>query len=232
MLRAEGSKPPARRGKVLFINADRDYREGRAQNYLEPEHIEKIVSAYRAFEDVAGFARVVLATSWPRTTTTSTSAATSTPRRTPSRRTFGHTCTAASPGSEVAAKADLFTAHGLAPDRFLCPRTPTTSSLPTWSQSGVTSASDRVRPRRRRRRGRSHRRYWAWWETQEARFDKLQSTRRPRRSAQGPYRDVPSRAGRDAAARSVRDPRHHCLVVGREPARPQGTRHAWLPGAH
>ncbi len=42
----------ARRGKVLFINADRDYREGRAQNYLEPEHIEKIVSAYRAFKDV------------------------------------------------------------------------------------------------------------------------------------------------------------------------------------
>jgi hypothetical protein len=44
---------------VLFINADRDYREGRAQNYLEPEHIEKIVSAYRTFADVPGFARVV-----------------------------------------------------------------------------------------------------------------------------------------------------------------------------
>jgi type I restriction-modification system DNA methylase subunit len=28
-------------------------------NYLEPEHIEKIVSAYRAFEDIPGFARVV-----------------------------------------------------------------------------------------------------------------------------------------------------------------------------
>jgi type I restriction-modification system DNA methylase subunit len=28
---------------VLFINADREYFEGRAQNYLLPEHIEKIV---------------------------------------------------------------------------------------------------------------------------------------------------------------------------------------------
>lgn len=28
-------------------------------NYLEPEHIEKIVSAYRAFADVPGFARSV-----------------------------------------------------------------------------------------------------------------------------------------------------------------------------
>lgn len=54
-----GSKPADRKGKVLFINADRDYREGRAQNYLEPEHIEKIVSAYRTFGDVPAFARVV-----------------------------------------------------------------------------------------------------------------------------------------------------------------------------
>jgi type I restriction enzyme M protein len=59
ILRPIGAKPANRKEKVLFINADRDYREGRAQNYLEPEHIEKIVSAYRAFEDVPAFARVV-----------------------------------------------------------------------------------------------------------------------------------------------------------------------------
>src|SRR5690606_24770659 len=59
VLRAPGAKPPQRRGKVLFINADREYFEGRAQNYLNPEHIEKIVSAWRAFDDVQGFAKVV-----------------------------------------------------------------------------------------------------------------------------------------------------------------------------
>lgn len=59
VMRAKGSKPKARRGKVLFINADREYREGRAQNYLDPEHIEKIVSAYERFEDIEGFAAVV-----------------------------------------------------------------------------------------------------------------------------------------------------------------------------
>ena len=32
---------------MLFINADREYREGKAQNYLRPEDIEKIVHAYR-----------------------------------------------------------------------------------------------------------------------------------------------------------------------------------------
>lgn len=59
ILRPPGSKHPDRRNKVLFINADRDYREGRAQNYLEPEHVEKIVSAHREFSDVPSFARVV-----------------------------------------------------------------------------------------------------------------------------------------------------------------------------
>lgn len=59
VLRNKGAKPTSRRGKVLFINADREFYEGRAQNYLLPEHIEKIVSTIEAFEDVPGFARVV-----------------------------------------------------------------------------------------------------------------------------------------------------------------------------
>ena len=59
VLRAPGAKAPEHRGKVLFINADREYYEGRAQNYLHPEHIEKVVGAWEAFEDVDGFCRVV-----------------------------------------------------------------------------------------------------------------------------------------------------------------------------
>ena len=59
ILRAKGSKRPKRRGKVLFINADRDYGEGRAQNHLRPRDEEKITATYRNFSDVAGFAKVV-----------------------------------------------------------------------------------------------------------------------------------------------------------------------------
>ncbi len=64
ILRAPGAKPllpdgAKRKGKVLFINADREYYEGRAQNYLYAEHIEKIVSTWQQFADVEGFARVV-----------------------------------------------------------------------------------------------------------------------------------------------------------------------------
>ncbi|MEA3377631.1 MAG: class I SAM-dependent DNA methyltransferase [Chloroflexota bacterium] len=59
VLRPPGAKPLTRRGKVLFINADAEYREGRAQNYLMPEHIEKIVAAFHGFRDVERYARVV-----------------------------------------------------------------------------------------------------------------------------------------------------------------------------
>ena len=48
-----------RHGKVLFINADREFTAGRAQNYLAPQHVEKIVSAFREYRDIPGFARVV-----------------------------------------------------------------------------------------------------------------------------------------------------------------------------
>ena len=59
VLRAPRAKPPERQGKVLFINADAEYHAGRAQNYLRPEHIEKIVSTFEAFHDVERYARVV-----------------------------------------------------------------------------------------------------------------------------------------------------------------------------
>ena len=41
ILRSQGSKRPDRRGRVLFINADAEFRTGRAQNYLDPEHAER-----------------------------------------------------------------------------------------------------------------------------------------------------------------------------------------------
>ncbi|ODP31231.1 type I restriction-modification system subunit M [Pandoraea sp. ISTKB] len=49
----------AQRDHVLFINADREFREGKAQNHLRPEDIDKIVHAYRARENVKGYAELV-----------------------------------------------------------------------------------------------------------------------------------------------------------------------------
>ena len=54
------AKPAERRGKVLFIDAAQEgyFRQGKAQNYLDPEHIEKIAAAYQEFEEVDRFAHV------------------------------------------------------------------------------------------------------------------------------------------------------------------------------
>ncbi len=54
------NKPAERRGKVLFIDAAQGgyFRQGKAQNFLDPEHIQKIADAYAAFEDVDRFAHV------------------------------------------------------------------------------------------------------------------------------------------------------------------------------
>jgi type I restriction enzyme M protein len=47
------------RDSVLFINADREYREGKAQNHLRPEDIDKIIYAYRQSGEIPGYARPV-----------------------------------------------------------------------------------------------------------------------------------------------------------------------------
>lgn len=52
-------KSPERQGKVLFINADREFFEGRAQNHLLPEHIEKIVSTFDEYRAIDGFSAIV-----------------------------------------------------------------------------------------------------------------------------------------------------------------------------
>ena len=54
------NKPPERCGKVLFIDADQEgyFRQGKAQNYLDQEHIHKIAEAYHDFEEVERLAHV------------------------------------------------------------------------------------------------------------------------------------------------------------------------------
>lgn len=52
------NKPKKRRGKILMINAVNEVTRERAQSFLTDDHIDKIVDAYRKFEDVDGFAKV------------------------------------------------------------------------------------------------------------------------------------------------------------------------------
>ena len=53
------NKPDGLRDKVFFINADAEYAEGKNQNTLRPEDIEKIEQVYRGKRELPGYARLV-----------------------------------------------------------------------------------------------------------------------------------------------------------------------------
>lgn len=53
------NKPRELRDKILFINADAEYGEGRAQNYLRPEDLEKITQVYRDRREIPRYSRLV-----------------------------------------------------------------------------------------------------------------------------------------------------------------------------
>lgn len=52
-------KAKDRRNKVLILDASREFKSGRAQNELLPEHVARIHGWYRDYKDVEGVARVV-----------------------------------------------------------------------------------------------------------------------------------------------------------------------------
>ena len=54
------NKKPERCGKVLFINAELGYQEGKNQNTLRDQDIEKVVACFDAYNEIKRFSRVVL----------------------------------------------------------------------------------------------------------------------------------------------------------------------------
>jgi type I restriction enzyme M protein len=53
------NRPEEQKRSVLFINADAEYGEGRAQNFLRPEDLEKIIQVYRQHREISRYSRLV-----------------------------------------------------------------------------------------------------------------------------------------------------------------------------
>ena len=53
------NKPEAHKDKILIIDAEQDFEEGKNQNRLRKKDIEKVVSAFEGYRDIEKFARVV-----------------------------------------------------------------------------------------------------------------------------------------------------------------------------
>ena len=52
-------RPAAVKRQILFINADAEYGESRAQNYLRPEDLEKITTVFRQRRELPRYSRLV-----------------------------------------------------------------------------------------------------------------------------------------------------------------------------
>jgi type I restriction enzyme M protein len=122
VLRAPGSKPADRAGKVLFINADAEFETGRAQNYLLPEHAEKIVSAYREFADIPGYATVVTRQELADNDDNLNIRRYADNAPPPEPQDVRAHLHGGVPRAEVDAKAVLFTEHGFSPERIFTHR--------------------------------------------------------------------------------------------------------------
>lgn len=115
VFRSPGSKPAGKAGKVLFINADAEFAVGRAQNYLLPEHAEKIVTAYEAFRDIPAYAKVVTREELRENDDNLNIRRYADNAPPPEPHDVRAHLHGGVPRPEVAAKADLFTAHGFDP---------------------------------------------------------------------------------------------------------------------
>ncbi|AFO92722.1 SAM-dependent DNA methyltransferase [Phaeobacter inhibens] len=115
-------KPAERQGKVLFINADREYFEGRAQNHLLPEHIEKIVTTFEEYRAIPGFSAIVDIDTLRENDFNLNIRRYADNAPPPEPHDVRAHLVGGIPKAEVEAKADLFQSHGLNPMDLLTPR--------------------------------------------------------------------------------------------------------------
>ncbi|PHV07895.1 restriction endonuclease subunit M [Janthinobacterium sp. BJB412] len=115
-------KDEARRGQVLFINADREYFEGRAQNHLKPEHIEKIVNTFENFKAEPGFSSIISTATLRENDYNLNIRRYADNAPAPEPHDVRAHLLGGVPKAEVAAKADMLAAHGLDPMALLIER--------------------------------------------------------------------------------------------------------------
>jgi type I restriction enzyme M protein len=107
---------------VLFINADAEFAAGRAQNYLLPEHAEKVVSAYREFTDIPGYATIVTREELRANDDNLNIRRYADNSPSPEPQDVRAHLHGGIPRAEVAAKARIFTAHGFTAERIFVGR--------------------------------------------------------------------------------------------------------------
>ena len=221
VLRAKGAKPPERRGKVLFINADAEFSAGRAQNYLLPEHVEKIVSAYHAFADIPGYATVVTHDELLANDVNLNIRRYADNAPPPEPHDVRAHLVGGIPKREVADKADLFAAHGFDPMHVFVERDADYYDFCRRRDvEGRSTDARRRRPRRSRPGGRTDHRVRRLVGGECEVHRRASRDEGAHGDARHAARQLRERAYAGWPARSIPGGGRHRELVGRHPVRP------------
>ena len=136
VLRAPGTKPAERAGKVLFINADAEFEAGRAQNHQLPSMPRRSSPPTGGSLTFPVTPPWLPARTWRPMTTTSTSAATRSTHPYRSHRMSAPTYTARSPRAEGRRRGSSFHRAWILRDQFSRGGT-----RPTWISATATPGS-------------------------------------------------------------------------------------------
>ncbi|MET9567813.1 class I SAM-dependent DNA methyltransferase [Streptomyces virginiae] len=176
VLRPPGKKDRDREGKILFINADREYHAERAQNVLLPEHAEKIVTTFRTQEDVPGFAR------WVDREELRENDYNLNIRRyvdntpPPEPQDVRAHLTGGMPRTEVEAKQDLLDAYGIRLEDLFAERDPMDPEyvdfLPEDERPDAARLAELARPREEELRGA----FAKWWDEEARHLEAVAAT--------------------------------------------------------
>jgi type I restriction enzyme M protein len=178
VMRAPDAKPEARRGRVLFVNADAEYLSGRAQNYLRPEDVEKIVEVYESFRDVPGYAAVVPAADLAAADYNLNIRRYADNAPAPEPQDVRAHLRGGVPRAEVDALSALFAAHGFDPTSLLVTRPDGAYDFaPEIVDRAALRAAVEAHPGLRAAEDRVAQAFGVWWEAQAPGIAAVPTTR-------------------------------------------------------
>jgi len=174
MRQNSNAKPKERQGKILFINADQDYEPGRAQNYLRPEHAEKIVRTFENFETIPGYSRVVDLAEIKANDYNLNIRRYADNAPPPEPHDVRAHLLGGVPKAEIEAKRDLLASHGLKPDVLFVDRDEKYYNfVPAITDRAAIKKTIEENPGVRRREQELRNAFSRWWDTNKAKLEGL-----------------------------------------------------------
>ena len=186
------NKPDGLRGKVLFINADREYAEGKNQNKLRPEDIEKIDFVFTQKREIPKYSRLVDKTEIADAHDYNLNIrryVDNTPE--PEPEDVSAHLIGGIPEAEVGARTGDFDRFGIHPDLLFRPERPGYLAFcETIEAKSAIKATLEAAPELRRTLAAHFEALAAWWELARDDFAQLQYTQNPAANGAGKMPEV------------------------------------------